>query len=119
MKSLNTLLVMTGLLVLQTRSPVVKLIKVIFFDKDTWSLIIEEIYLHYDNKLDKQILEGPTLPCLHSDGFFKATLKHPKTIVRFSEEICLTVLILDFIGRLSKVKNRYWLETNDFLNITG
>ena len=57
-----------------------------FFDKSSWSLINEEISLDYDDKLQKLILEGQTLPCLHSDDFCKPTPKHPYTFVWFPEK---------------------------------
>ena len=44
-------------------------VNVYLFDKDSWSLIIEEVSLDYDDRLDKLILEGYTLPYLHSGGF--------------------------------------------------
>ena len=50
-------------------------------DKDSWSLIIDEILLDCDDILDTLILASQTLPCLHSDSFCKPTLKHQETIV--------------------------------------
>ena len=47
------------------------------FDKDSWSFLIEEFYLDYDDELDKLIPESHTIQCLHFDGFRKTTLKHP------------------------------------------
>ena len=39
------------------------------FDKDGWSLIIEDITLDYDDKIDKLLLEYHTFPCLHCGIF--------------------------------------------------
>ena len=39
-------------------------------DKDSCSLILQKISLDYDDEIDKLILEGHTLQCLHSDVFF-------------------------------------------------
>ena len=89
------------------------------FDKDRRSKIIGEASLDYDVNLGKPILQGHTLACLHSDGFCKPTLKHPSTNVWFPEEICFMFLISGFVGCVSKLNNRYWLETEDFLNCTG
>ena len=75
-------------------------------DKDSWSVIIEEISLNYVEKSDKLIPEGYTPPCLHFDAVCKPTLKHPYTIVWFPEELCLLIPISDFIGRMSKIENR-------------
>ena len=75
--------------------------------------------LNFEDKLDELILEGHTLPWLHSDGCLKPTLKHPYTFVRFSEEVCLIFLISVSIGRLSSLNNRCRLETDDFFQSTG
>ena len=53
-------------------------------DKDSWSSISEEIYLDYEDKLDKLIFECHTVPCLLSDGFSKTNLEHSYTIIWFS-----------------------------------
>ena len=37
-------------------------------------------------------------------------------MVWFPEELCLIFLIHSFIGRMSKLNNRYWLETEYFFN---
>ena len=88
-------------------------------DKDSWSLVFEELFLDYDDNLDKQILECHTLPYLHSDAFCKRTLQHRYTFVWFSEEIFSIFHISDFIGRMSKKNNRYWLKTIDFFETAG
>ena len=71
---------MTGLLLLQTRSQDVRMLKIII-DKDRWSLTNGESFLEFDDNSEKLILEGNTLPRLHSDGFCKPLLNHPQTIV--------------------------------------
>ena len=88
-------------------------------DKDIWSLITEGISLDYDDKLNKLILEGHFLSCLHSDGFSKPTLKNPYTILWFPEEIYFLFHISDFIERTSQLINRYRLETDDLFNTNG
>ena len=85
-------------------------------EKDNWSLVVKEIEITYDDKDNKLIYHGYTLPCLHDDGFCKPTILTPFTIVWFPEELCLTFSITSFIGRLSKLNNRYWLETEHFFN---
>ena len=87
-------------------------------DKDSWSIILEETSLDYDDKFDKLILEGHTLLCLHSDGFWKPTLKHPSTFVWFPEDLWLIFHISDFIRRMCELTNRFWLETDGFFNTT-
>ena len=78
--------------------------------------MFEEIPLENDEKLDKLIPEGPTRPLLHSDGFCKPSLKHPYTYAQFPEGKSLVFLTSDFIGRMSKQNNCFWLETNDFFD---
>ena len=85
-------------------------------EKDSWSLIVKEIEITYDDKENKLIYHGHTLPCLHDDGFCKPTILTPFTIVWFPEDLCLIFSIHSFIGRMSKLNNRYWLETEHFFN---
>ena len=85
-------------------------------EKDSWSLIVKEIEITYDDKVNKLIYHGHTLPCLHDDGFCKPTILTPFTIVWFPEDLCLIFSIHSFIGRMSKLNNRYWLETEHFFN---
>ena len=86
-----------------------------FFDKDSWLLITEEISVGCDDKLDKLILEAPTLPCLHSECFCKPTLKHLYSIVWFPEEIDFIYHISDFIGRMSNLKKSLLVRNSNFL----
>ena len=46
-------------------------------------------------------------------------MKHPYTIVLFLEEISLIFQISDFIGRMSQLETRFWLETDGFFISTG
>ena len=85
-------------------------------EKDSWSLIIREIELTYDDKENLLIYNGHTLPCYHNDGFCQPTILTPYTIVWFPQEFCLIFSIHNFIGRMSKINNRYWLETEHFFN---
>ena len=39
------------------------------FEKDSWSLIVKESETTYDDKDNKLIYHGYTLPCLHDDEF--------------------------------------------------
>ena len=47
-----------------------------------------KIDLPYDDKDNKLIYHGHTLPCLHDDGFCKPTILTPFTIVLFPEDLC-------------------------------
>ena len=46
--------------------------------------------------------------------FCKPTILTPLTIVWFPAKLCLIISIQAFIGRISKLNNRYWLETLHF-----
>ena len=85
-------------------------------EKDSWSLIVREVELTYDEKENILIYIDHTLPCLHGDGFCHPTILTPYTIVWFSDDLCLLFSIHSFIGRMSKIGNQYWLETERFLN---
>ena len=39
----------------------------------SWKLTISEIEITYDDKENKMIYDGHTLPCLHTDGYCKPT----------------------------------------------
>ena len=64
---------------------------------------------------------GYILPCYHSDGFCKPTTRTPYTLTWFHEKFCLIFRLQEFIGTMTRIKNRYWIETNNFIessNIT-
>ena len=85
-------------------------------EKDCWSLIVKEIEITHDDEDNKLIYHGHTLLCPHDDGFCKPTILTPFTIVWFPEDLCLIFSIHSFFGRMSKLNNRYWLETEHFFN---
>ena len=62
------------------------------------------------------IIDGHTLPCYFADGFCKPTTKTPFTLVWFSNDFCLIFTLQDFIGRMTKIEDRYWIETEYFLH---
>ena len=67
------------------------------------------------------IHDGYILPCYHSDGFCKTTTKTPYTLTRFDEKFCLIFQLQELIGRMTRIEDRYWLETHNFIessNIT-
>ena len=78
----------------------------------------EKIFLDYDDKVGKIILESQVLPLLLSDSFCKPTLKHLHNNVLFAEEGSLLIHIPDFFGWRSRMNHRFWLETDDFYNST-
>ena len=67
------------------------------------------------------IHDGYMLPCYHSDGFCKPTTRTPYTLIWFDEIFCLIFRLREFIGRMTRTEDRYWIETNKFIessNIT-
>ena len=51
-----------------------------------------------------------------ADGFCKPITKTPFTFFWFSDDFCLSFTIQDFLGRLTKVEDRYWIETDSFVH---
>ena len=81
----------------------------------SWRLAISEIELTYDDTQNFMIIDGHTLPCYFADGFCKPTTKTPFTLVWFSDDFCLIFTLQDFIGRMTKIDDRYWIETDSFV----
>ena len=62
------------------------------------------------------IIDGHTPPCYFADGFCKTTTKTPFILVWFSDDFCLIFTLQDFIGRMTKIEDRYWIETDSFVH---
>ena len=62
------------------------------------------------------IIDGHTLPCYFADGFCIPTTKTPFTLVWFSDDFCLFFTLQDFIGRMTKLQDSYWIETDSFVH---
>ena len=61
------------------------------------------------------------LPCYYSDGFCKPTTRTPYTLIWFDEKICLIFRLQESIGKMTRIKDRYWIKTDNFIessNIT-
>ena len=82
----------------------------------SWRLAISEIELTYDDTQNAMIIDGHTLPCYFADGFCKPTTKTPFTLVWFSDDFCLIFTLQDFIGRMTKIDDRYRIETDSFVH---
>ena len=82
----------------------------------SWRLEISEVELTYDDTSNDMIIEGHTLPCYFADGFCKPTTKTPFTLVWFNDDYCLIFTLQDFIGRMTKIEDRYWIETDSFVH---
>ena len=62
------------------------------------------------------IKDGQTLPCYFADGFCKRTTKTPFTLVWFNNDYCFLFKLKDFIGRMTKIDDRYWIETDSYVH---
>ena len=82
----------------------------------SWRLEISEVELTYDDTSNDMIIDGHTLPCYFADGFCKPTTKTPFTLVWFNDDYCLIFTLQDFIGRMTKIGDRYWIETDSFVH---
>ena len=81
-----------------------------------WRLEVSELELTYDDTENVMIIDGHTLPCCFADGFCKPTTKTLFTLVWFSDDFCLIFTIQDFIGRMTKTQDRFWVETDAFVH---
>ena len=89
--------------------------------RKNWKLRITNAEITYDDKNNQMIHDGYMLPCYHSDGFCKPTTRTPYTLIWFDEKFCLIFRLQEFIGRMTRIKDRYWIETDTFIqssNIT-
>ena len=82
----------------------------------SWRLEISEVELTYDDTANVMIIDGHTLPCFFADGFCKPTTKTPFTLVWFNDDYCLFFTLQDFIGRMTNIEDRYWIETDSFVH---
>ena len=82
----------------------------------SWRLQISEKDLTLDDTENAMIIDGPTLPCYFADGFCKPTTKTPFTLVWISDDFCLIFTLQHFVGRMTKIEDRYFIETVSFLH---
>ena len=73
----------------------------------------------YDDKNNQLIHDGHILPCYHSDGICKPTTKTPFTLTLLDEKFCLIFRIQEFIGRMTRIKHRYLIETDTFIKASN
>ena len=82
----------------------------------SWRIEISEVELTYDDTPNDLIIDGHTLPCYFADGFCKPTTKTPFTLLWFNDDYCLIFTLQDFIGRMTKIEDRYWIETDSYVH---
>ena len=59
------------------------------------------------------IIDGHNILCCFADGFCKPTAKLPYTLVWFND-FCLFFTLQVFIGRMTKIDDRFWIERDSF-----
>ena len=82
----------------------------------SWRLEVSELELTYDDTENVMITDGHTLLCFFAEGFCKQTAKTHFSLVWFSVDFCLNFTIQDFIGRMTKIQDRFWIETDTFVH---
>ena len=87
--------------------------------RQNWKLRIVNTAIDYDDKNNQLIHDGHVLPCYLSDGFCKPTTKTPYTLKWFDEKFCLIFQLQEFIGRMTRIKDRYWIETDTFIETSN
>ena len=84
--------------------------------RQSWKLRITNAEITYDDKNNQMIHDGYILPCYHSDGFCKPTTRTPYIFTWFDEKFCLIIRLQEFIGRMTRIKDRYWIEPDNFID---
>ena len=56
------------------------------------------------------------LPCYHSDGFCKPTTRTAYLLTWFDEKLCLIFRLQEVIGRMTRITDRYCIETDNFID---
>ena len=84
--------------------------------RQSWKLRITNAEITYENKNNQMIHDGNIFPCYHSDGFCKPTTRTPYILTWFDEKFCLIFQLQEFIGRMTRIKDRYWIETDNFID---
>ena len=82
----------------------------------SWRLSVSEVELTNDDTENLMVIDGHALPSYFADGFCKPTTKTPFTLVGFSDDFCLIFTLQDFVGRMTKIGDRYWIETDSFVH---
>ena len=84
--------------------------------RQSWKLRITNAQITYDDENNQMIHDGYILLCYHSDGFCKPTTRTPYILTWFDEKFCLIFRLQEFIGRMTRIKDRYWIETDNFID---
>ena len=89
--------------------------------RKSWNFRITNAEITYDDRNNQMIHDGYILPCYRSDGFCKPTTRTPYTLTLFDKKFCIIFRLQESIGRMTRIKVQYWIETDNFIessNIT-
>ena len=64
------------------------------------------------------VIDVHTLPCYFANGFCRPTTKTLFTLVWFSDDFCFIFTLQVFVGRMTKINDRYWTETDSFIHFS-
>ena len=82
----------------------------------SWRLSVSEVELTYEDTENLMVIDGQAHPCYFADGFCKATTETPFTLVSFIDDFCSIFTLQDFVGRMTKIDDRHWIETDSFVH---
>ena len=85
--------------------------------RQSWKLRITNAEIPNDHETNHMIHDGYILPCYHSDGFCKPTTRTPYILTWLDETFYLIFRLQEFIGRMTRIKDHYWIETDNFISI--
>ena len=79
-------------------------------ETEIFLLLVSQVELIYHYTSNVLIIDEIASPCYSADGFCKSTTK-PFTLVWFVVDFCLLCILQEFVGRLTKIEDRQWIET--------
>ena len=82
----------------------------------SWRLSVSEVEHTYDDTEKITVIGGHTLPQYFADDFCKPTFKTLFLLVWFNDDFRLIFTLQDFVGRMIKIDDRYWIETDYFFH---
>ena len=78
---------------------------------------VPEIEYTFNDNAKVMKIEGHKLPCYFADGFSKPTTKSLYTLIRFRDDFRLLFTFQYFVGRMTKIEDKYWIETDFFCKL--
>ena len=82
----------------------------------SWRLSVSEVEFTNDDTENLMVIDGHALPWYFADGFCKPTTKILFTLVCFCDDFWLIFTPKDFVGRMTKIDDIFWIETESFVH---